>query len=534
MNRRRWTAAAFWLFVLFALFWQLGGRALNEPDEGRAAAIAHEMQAQGSWWMPRLYDHAHLNKPPLLYWLLRAAYALGGPGEWTARLPAALSALATLGLTAALARRMRGAASGHRAAALLVACPLFFAQARVLDYNMVLTAWVTLALWAAWAWRADGRPHQRALFYIALSLAFLTKGPVGPLLVLMGGLLYQRFPPADASWRPLWSWRWALVSLALALSWHVSLALAHPELWSFFLGQELAGRVLTQQHGRSEHVLFYAAILPLAVLPWLPALLRALGGIRRSVTASPAHRFIWFTTGAGLLLFTLAQSKLPTYILPLLPLLCVALVPDEEAEDRPWDAAFGLLVATALPLFVLLYGHGQFDWVVTAREPTLLLLLTAALATAGWIAGRPRGVFWRIWPLVIASFLVTHDLLRRHETRLGAHTSARAVARALAEHWQPGDRVALVGRYPRGLGFYFPHPVSVYLEKYPLQIEADRARVAEKDFADPGEIFARFDQTGRVFLVASPEVARERERDARRPVHRLFDDGHHVLISNQP
>lgn len=534
MNGRGWIRLAFWLFVLLALFWQLGGRALNEPDEGRAAAIALEMQAQGAWWMPRLYDHAHLNKPPLLYWLLRASYALAGPGEWAARLPAALSALATLGLTAALARRMRGAAAGPRAVALLAACPLFFAQARVLDYNMVLTAWVTLAFWAAWAWRAEGRPHQRALFYLALVLAFLTKGPVGPLLVVMGCLLYRRFPAADAPWRPLWSWRWALASVVVALGWHVSLALAHPELWSFFLGQELAGRVLTQQHGRSEHLLFYAAILPLAVLPWLPALLRALGGMRRHALTPPAHRFIWFTTGAGLLLFTLAQSKLPTYILPLLPLLCVALVPEDEAGERPWDAGFGLLVAAGLPLFVLLYGHQQFGWLVTPREPALILLLAAALATGGWIARRPRGAFWRTWVLVVASFLVTHDLLRRHETRLGAHTSARAVARALAAHWQPGDQVALVGRYPRGLGFYFRHPVSVYLDKYPLQIEADRRRVADKDFADPGEVFARFDQTGRVFLVASPEVARERARDARQPVHRLFDDGHHVLISNQP
>jgi 4-amino-4-deoxy-L-arabinose transferase-like glycosyltransferase len=534
MNRRRWNRIGFWLLVLLALFWQLGSRALNEPDEGRAAAIAREMQAQGSWWMPRLYDHAHVNKPPLLYWLLRAAYGLGGTSEWSARLPAALSALATMALTAALARRMRGAGSGLRAAALLLACPLFFAQARVLDYNMVLTAWVTLAFWAAWAWREEGRPHQRALFYLALSLAFLTKGPVGPLLVLMGCLLYRWFPVKGTPWRALWSWPWALGSLAVALAWHVSLALAHPELWSFFLSQELAGRVLTQQHGRSEHLLFYAAILPLSLLPWLPALLRALRGVRGSVAGSAAGRFIWLATGAGLLLFTLAQSKLPTYILPLLPLLCVALAPADDEDDRPLDARFSLLVAAAVPLVVIYYGRSQFGWPMAHLDPATALLPVAALAAAGWIAGRSGGSFWRVWPLVIASFLLTHDLLRRHETRLGAHTSARAVARALASHWQPGDQVALVGRYPRGLGFYFQHPVSVYLEKYPLQIEADRTRVADKDFADPGEVFARFDQTGRVFLVASPAVARERERDARRPVHRLFDDGHHVLISNQP
>ena len=538
MKRLSMIAAVFWAVALLALGWQLGGRGLNEPDEGRSGGIAREMADAGTWLMPRLYGHAHLEKPPLLYWAMRAAFALGGRNEWMVRLPSASAALLTLLLTAALAARLRGAVHALPAAAMLLASPLFFAQARIADYNMLLTLFTTLALWSAWAWQQDGRPWQRHVFHLALALAFLDKGPVGPVLVLAGLALYRRWPGADRPWRPLWHLPSALACVFVSLSWHVGMALRHPELWHFFVGDELVGRVVTDQHDRANHPLIFFLVFPLAIAPWLPALGHALANIRTAWRTAGAARLLWLTCGFGLALFTASSSRLPSYVLPLLPLACIALSPEPSAGERAGWSSLHLVVALALAALVapLIAFHGvhAMGWPASTVS---ICAVPAIAAIASLVVGRrARGarVIAHVLPALLVGYLSIERMIASNETRIQAHNTCRALAAELESQRRPGDHVALLGRYPRGLSFYAAPPISVYLNKFPLQVRADAPAAAAKDFDNPAEIFATFDGTGRVFLVASPEVAEERQRLARRPVRRLYQDDHLLLISNGP
>ena len=96
------------LVSALCIFPQLGLRGLNEPDEGRIASISYEMLANHNLLTPRLYDHGHFNKPPLAYWTIILCFWLGGVTEWTARMPAALSAIGIVLLTAGMSRRLLG------------------------------------------------------------------------------------------------------------------------------------------------------------------------------------------------------------------------------------------------------------------------------------------------------------------------------------------------------------------------------------------------------------------------------------------
>ena len=92
---REGTRLVFWRVLLamtavFVLLFQLGGRGLNEPDEGRYAEAGREMVASGDYLTPRLNDVPHLAKPPLTYWLLAMSFQSLGPSLFSGRLVAAL------------------------------------------------------------------------------------------------------------------------------------------------------------------------------------------------------------------------------------------------------------------------------------------------------------------------------------------------------------------------------------------------------------------------------------------------------------
>ena len=90
---------------MFSLFFLLGGRSLNEPDEGRYAEVAREMLETGNWLVPHFWYAPHLDKPPLAYWAVAASMSAFGQNEWAVRLPLALAGLSGLWAVSISSRR---------------------------------------------------------------------------------------------------------------------------------------------------------------------------------------------------------------------------------------------------------------------------------------------------------------------------------------------------------------------------------------------------------------------------------------------
>ena len=66
-----------WGGVTAALFFQLGGAALFEPDEGRNAEKAREILVLQDWVTPHENFHPVLDKPIFFYWLIALSYKHG-------------------------------------------------------------------------------------------------------------------------------------------------------------------------------------------------------------------------------------------------------------------------------------------------------------------------------------------------------------------------------------------------------------------------------------------------------------------------
>ena len=80
-------------FVLFSLFFNLGGRTLENQDNMRFAEVGREILDTGDWVMMHLGGNIYIDKPPLHFWNTALSYELFGINTFAARVPSAIFAL---------------------------------------------------------------------------------------------------------------------------------------------------------------------------------------------------------------------------------------------------------------------------------------------------------------------------------------------------------------------------------------------------------------------------------------------------------
>ena len=314
---------------------------LIEPDETRYAQIALEMVHSGDWLVPRLHGEPYLDKPPLLYWLTAVSFTLFGENQLSARLPCTLAALLTVLASFGLGRRLVGDWAAWVGGLLLALSSGFVLAGRFLLMDSLLTLFTTVCLLCAL--RAMVEP-RRALQWclaagVSCGLGVMTKGPVAPVLC---------FPPIIVlAWLTtnyaLLHWRNVLAALVpmslIAGPWFWQVAASQAEFVGYFFWKHNFQRFV---HGLN-HVQpwwFYLPVLALAMLPGTflaPAMAVYLG---RKDQSSCQQR----TQELGALLlagvwvmffFSLSSCKLPTYILPVMPLLTLAL--GKMVQDCNWS-----------------------------------------------------------------------------------------------------------------------------------------------------------------------------------------------------
>lgn len=343
--------------LLLALAGQ-GARGLWSPDEGRYVDVALQMLDSGDFVHPRLHHEvAHFTKPPLTYWALAASLGGFGRSEWAARLPSALAWLSAVLLVFAAARHLEP----QRPWLPVLAYTSFllpFLAANAVTTDTLLAATVALYVYgfvaAGHAASARERALGRWLLWMGAALAFLAKGP--PALLPLAGLM--AFAATDRARQPLRATYVAaaplVVALVLALAWYLRVALDQPELVRYFLVEEVWHRVASDSTHRNAHwyapLTIYAPTLLLGALPWTPLLLRgtthALRAPRAALSAAWAdaeRRRLLLWIGVPLVVFVLARSRLPFYLLPLFQPLAFAVARRLRGAAIPRWAPFALL-----------------------------------------------------------------------------------------------------------------------------------------------------------------------------------------------
>ncbi len=304
-------------------FYGLGGIGLIGPDEPRYSAIAREMLSAGDYITPRLNGVPWFEKPPLMYWLAAVGYKLLGINETGARFPSAAAATICVFFIYWCGRRLWDRTAGFLAALVSATSIGSFAFARAASMDMLLSACLTMALVFFLFGFNDTTPKRRlwfCLFYAAIGLGILTKGPVAillPALSLAGFLLLRGRWHEWRTWYPKGLWVTALV----CVPWYLLCTIFNG--WQFiqvfFINQNVA-RFTSTIHGHGRPVYFFVPVLILLTFPWTFLLLSAF----RRTFGKNDHILIWWAA-VPFVFFSLAGSKLPGYILPIVPPLSLLL-----------------------------------------------------------------------------------------------------------------------------------------------------------------------------------------------------------------
>ena len=446
------------LAAALALGWNLNGHRLLDPDEGRNAEVAREMASENDYLLPHLDGLPYLDKPIVYFAAAAAAMELLGPTETAARLPALLATLATIALVVWFARRRWGPGAGWVAGLALATMPMVLAYARAAIFDSTLSLCTTAAILAL----TEERP---VLAWAAIGVGALTKGPIAiaiplcvivPWALLTGGVarLRRLFPLSGL----------ALFGLVV-LPWFLLVSLRIPEFPRYVFLRETLQRLTTATFHRTAPLWYYLPILPVAAFPWIvPALARLGEGrwrwawLARRVNPDAREPLLLACWVLGpLAFFTLNQSKLPQYLLPLLPAFALA-------AARAWAhagtvlawrtyvalaAALGLLLVSLtlwLPAPISLTSAERAAIPPTALVLGAVLLGSAALVWLGVRLNGPTLTAAAYAASVIAIPVVSGRLLRA----VGDDRSAAALAAAVSGR----GRVVGVAAYPPSLPFY--------------------------------------------------------------------------------
>lgn len=382
------------LAALTAVAWLT--RPLIPIDETRYVSAAWEMWLRGDFLVPFKNGEPYSHKPPFMFWMFHAGWALFGVNDWWPRLVLPLFSAGALLLICLLAHRLwpEKAGLGGRAALILVSSLLWIVFSTSVMFDVMLAFWVLVGMHGVLI-AVDGKRRGFVLLGVAIGLGVLTKGPV---------ILLNLLPITVLAlwWQPALNWkRWfggvvlaVLLGAAIALAWALPAGYSGGEAYrnAIFWGQTADRMVESFAHRRP--VWWYLPLLPLVLFPWFvwPGFWKSLAHHRR-VGLDRGTRFCLAWMLPVFIAFSFISGKQPHYLVPMFP--AFALLAARVLADRmTFNVGLPALLTAILGGALILAATGQItalhDQVAEMPPvwPGVLMVLTAMLV---WMAGR-RGV----------------------------------------------------------------------------------------------------------------------------------------------
>jgi 4-amino-4-deoxy-L-arabinose transferase-like glycosyltransferase len=369
----------------------LGSFALWDDDEAHNAECAREMAEAQTWVVPYFNFKLRTDKPALLYWCILLSYQCFGVQEWAARLPSALASIGSLLVTYELGRHLFGRRTGLLAATILGTSLMFNVVSHAVTPDALLIFCTLLSFLCLVRGYAGQQRWWLAGAAVATGFAVLAKGPVG---VALPGATAVLFLLWERRLKLLWQKQlvWAILLFAMvAVPWYLLVGLTtHWEFTKGFFLKHNLNRFQEPMEGHRGSIFYHPLVLLATFAPWsaflgltvwygvkgvrfkLPGFRCApsgalpgdtgehvvgntqnkapdgaqrnpgSGGDGPGTDPSWPYRFLWCWIAVWLVVFSVAATKLPNYVLPMYPALALLtsrfLVRwwEGSVQPRPW------------------------------------------------------------------------------------------------------------------------------------------------------------------------------------------------------
>lgn len=445
-----WLLAAACLVVYWA---GNGDYGLWDRDEPRFATATREMLARGDAIVPTFNGQLRPDKPILIYWLQAIAYQIFGDGPFAARFWSGVGGMAACLLTLRLGTEAFDRRVGLVAAWMLALSPMVVIESKLGTVDALLLAFCTaifLALWRIYS--GDTRWSTKSLFWSALGLGILTKGPVA--LAAPGlSIAVFCFVRREYRWLGALGWRWGpALAVLIVAPWVVAVQIATDgEFLRQALGRHVVERAMQPLENHSGFPGYYVVSVFGLMAPWSFLLPWAIWTQRRQWLVDARLTFLACWALTTLVMFELVRTKLVHYYLPAYPALAIvlahALVGRREAMTVPllprraigWSMmgiGLGLVVTTIAFAIAFLPTEVGMPAVTAAAVGGLGLLLAARLI----LLRRWRVAFMCQLAVGVATLLIVGVQLLPN---LHRQQTVVWVGRALREARRDGDLVAI-------------------------------------------------------------------------------------------
>lgn len=337
-GRDRWAIGSLTLAALvLRLFAATLDPYLNSWDEVFHAVVAKNMLHRPFTpmlhWEPAMpttsrwaQAHIWLHKPPFFLWQIALSLKVFGLHAWAVRLPSVLWMTAVVPVTWRMAQLLTNKVQVAFAAALFMTFSVYLQELTAgmvcTDHNDTIFIGTVACSW--WAWMESVHDHRWkwvVLVGVFSACAVLTKWYVGLSVFLPWGLVLIR--RSDSRERIFFTTALGCM-LLLVGSWVVSIAWRYPDLAAFqwwFKTQHFAQSMDGHTGAWSYHLDVVRDWMP--PLQWwvvVPAITVLIWQ-----TARPEHRIFLLSLVLAIhLFFGLAQTKMVSYTMVLLPLYMIA------------------------------------------------------------------------------------------------------------------------------------------------------------------------------------------------------------------
>lgn len=323
------------MFLVFYVFAFQGSRGIFESTEGRYADVAYVMLKTGDWVHPKLnIEQPHWTKPPLYYWTTALSMKMFGLNTFAVRFVGAFAFLLSILLVFRLGK-IFVPRRPWLAGIVYATCIMPFGASNAVSTDGLLGLFETAAMTCLVLLFFDSLSGKKRFFLSLASsafwgLAFLTKGTPALLPMLGVGLFLVLDRKARSSIKIRNLISGILVFIIVGMAWFFIVTRETPGLLTYFLRDEVVNRVASAQFKRNPGFwggfIVYLPTLLVGCLPWTYYIFR---GIYHSAKKAPQKLkdgdiaskqkdlFLLFWFLVPLLVFFVADSRLPLYIQPL-------------------------------------------------------------------------------------------------------------------------------------------------------------------------------------------------------------------------